>query len=111
MSPIAGALTNTIGYRWTVICGASSVAFGFISSSFATAVWQLYFTYGIFIGGGLITVFLPCLGCTGQWFEKRRGLAVGIGNLNLFIPQILNGSPAISGGGFGTMVLPPVLEY
>ena len=59
--------------------GATLVGLGFFLSTFATHIWVLYFTFGVMVGTGSSFAFLPCIACLAQWFEKRRGLAVGIG--------------------------------
>jgi MFS family permease len=95
-------------------------------SAFCQTTWQLFICYGLLIGFGFSFCYLPTLSNIGQvlyhilhpsiiiiiiiitiicnsnhsnlnqWFVKYRGLATGI---------------AVSGSGFGTLILPIVANY
>ncbi|KAG1049897.1 hypothetical protein G6F43_007801 [Rhizopus delemar] len=58
-------------------------------------MWHLYLTQGLLSGIGASLVWFPCISAAQQWFSKRRGLSVGI---------------AISGSGFGGLVLANVVQ-
>ncbi|RUS17854.1 major facilitator superfamily domain-containing protein [Endogone sp. FLAS-F59071] len=123
----AGALvpmiSSRIGLRATMLIGSTLGAAGLVAASFATSLWQLYFSQGILFGLGTALVYLPALSVPGkcqfalqtvlialvslipyslapnplivaQWFQKKRGLAMGI---------------VISGTGIGGLYLPSMI--
>ena len=47
---LVSAMTNRFGYRKITILGAIVTAVGFVLSSFATEIYQLYITFGILPG-------------------------------------------------------------
>ena len=54
-----------------------------------------FFFFNLIIGVGRALTYTPSLIIVGYYFNKRRGLAVGL---------------ATSGVGFGTFLLPPLIE-
>jgi predicted MFS family arabinose efflux permease len=48
------------------------------ASSFISQLWHLYLIYGLLLSLGISGVNLSCNLTTISWFEKRRGLALGI---------------------------------
>ena len=86
--------------RWSVrgiiaICGGL-MGLGFLLASTAQALWQLYLFYSVIVGVGLGGIFPPLTGLTVRWFDRRRGLAIGIG---------------FAGVGVGIAALPLLAEY
>ncbi|KAG9323427.1 hypothetical protein KVV02_008827 [Mortierella alpina] len=82
---------------WTVLAlGIISATSGFIGASFATAFWHLYITIGLLFGSGGCLVYFTSITVLAQYFNRRRGVVVGI---------------AISGSGIGASVMAPVLRY
>jgi OFA family oxalate/formate antiporter-like MFS transporter len=75
--PVEGYLIDRLGARSVVSVGGLLVAAGWIGSSFANSVGQLYFWYTI--GGvGAGAVYGASIGTALKWFPDRRGLAAGI---------------------------------
>ena len=68
---------------------------GLLLTSQITALWQLYLTFGLIVGGGLSGIFPAGTATTARWFTKQRGLALGL---------------VASGIGIGTLILPPLIE-
>lgn len=96
MGIITGHLQDRFGPRWVIPCGAVLLAAALVLTSRAQELWHFYLIYGILAGTGVNLIgftshsaFLP------KWFERKRGLAVGI---------------AMAGIGFGMMLVVPVLE-
>ena len=94
-SPLGGRLVDRFAARrvilpGTLILGLLLISFKFIS----TSLWQLYFIFLAlgFMGG---TVQVPYLKVVSNWFDKRRGLALGL---------------AMAGIGTGAIVMPPVAQ-
>ena len=84
------------GPRLVMPLGAIIVALGFVGSTWADDITGMYISLGIGVVGGSIfisyighSLFLP------RWFERRRGLAVGI---------------AFSGVGVGAIIMLPAIQ-
>ncbi len=92
----AGYLQDRMGPRIVVPLGAVFLAIALALTSRAQNLWQFQLTYGILAGCGISflgfvshSAFLP------RWFERKRGLALGI---------------AMSGIGFGMLLVVPYVE-
>jgi MFS family permease len=95
-SPFVGRLADRFGPRKVIIpaaiiFGVMLIAFKFIS----TNLWQLYaaFIFAGIIGGAAAPV--PYGKVVSNWFDKRRGLALGV---------------TMIGIGIGAIVMPPALQ-
>lgn len=81
-----GAMADRYG-NGKCVCGGGAVIFlSLFLASYSTKVWHLYITQGFMCGCGFSLAFVAGISVLDQWFEKRRGLAVGI---------------AVSGSGIG----------
>ena len=95
MSITGGWALDRYGPRIIVLLIGLSVGLGLLLTSQTNAAWQLFITYSLFvsvIGATYITV----MGTVSRWFDKKRGLALGI---------------ASSGSGLGTVVMAPFATY
>lgn len=110
---LMGRLANRYSIRWTVIGGASAIAFGLILSS-GGEPWQLYVGHGLFMGFlGNAGLNAPLFVYVSRWFDRRRGSALALissgGYLAGFVwPTIFERSIAIVGWqstmiGFGLL--------
>jgi len=77
--PLLGAWIDKHGPEIVLSGGAIAVAVGFLLTTLASEPWHFYATLGLMVIGGSTAfaynghfVFLP------SWFERRRGLAIGI---------------------------------
>ncbi|XP_040293263.1 monocarboxylate transporter 9 [Bufo bufo] len=77
-SPLCSACVSSFGARPVTIFSSFLVAGGLILSSFAPNVYFLYFSYGFMVGFGCGLLYTATVTVTCQYFEKRRGLALGI---------------------------------
>ncbi|MEQ2197359.1 hypothetical protein XENOCAPTIV_028268, partial [Xenoophorus captivus] len=85
--PICSACVDNFGARPVTIFSGVMVAGGLMLSAFAPNIQFLIFSYGIVVGKEQL-ILPACLGCglvyaatltiTCQYFDKRRGLALGI---------------------------------
>jgi MFS family permease len=95
-SPLAGRLVDRFGARRVILPGTLIFCFLLISFKFiSTSLWQLYV---IFLALGLIgsgTAPVPYLKVVSNWFDRRRGLALGL---------------TMAGVGTGAMVMPPIAQ-
>lgn len=77
VSPQAGRLVDRYGARIVMVAGALIAGIGFVVLSFMGALWQYYVGYAI-VGMGMAgTGQIPTSAVVSNWFEKRRGAAVG----------------------------------
>jgi len=93
---LSGYLQDRYGPRIVIPVGTCILAFALILTSRSNNLWHFYVTYGVLAGASVSlmgftshSAFLP------NWFERKRGLAVGI---------------ATSGIGFGMLVIVPMAE-
>ena len=94
--PLTGYLQDRFGPRIVIPFGAFILALILMVTSQSMRLWHFYVAYGVF-GGASVSLlgftshaaFLP------NWFERKRGLAVGI---------------ASSGIGFGMLFIVPLVE-
>lgn len=79
MGPFAAAFMNQFGLRRVVAAALIMISAGLIGSIFMTEEWQMVALWGVVIGLGTGMTTLV-LGATvaARWFEKRRGLVVGL---------------------------------
>ncbi|MEQ2239819.1 hypothetical protein ILYODFUR_008505 [Ilyodon furcidens] len=77
-SPICSACVDNFGARPVTIFSGVMVAGGLMLSAFAPNIQFLIFSYGIVVGLGCGLVYAATLTITCQYFDKRRGLALGI---------------------------------
>jgi len=78
MGPFAAALIQRFGLRRIVPGALVLMALASASTTYVTQAWQLILTWGVVSGigtGTIASVFAATI--AGQWFRKRRGLAVG----------------------------------
>ncbi|TSS85094.1 Monocarboxylate transporter 9 [Bagarius yarrelli] len=76
--PLCSACVDSFGARLVTIFSGLMVAGGLILSAFAPNIVFLIFSYGIVVGLGCGLVYAATLTITCQYFNKRRGLALGI---------------------------------
>jgi MFS family permease len=96
MSPLIGRMMDRAGPRAVMELGVALMAGGLLLAPLTTQPWHLYATIGVLVGAGSV-----CLGYSGQslflpnWFNRRRGLAMGL---------------AFAGVGIGSITLLPWVQ-
>ena len=78
-TPFIGVMMGRFGPRIAIPLGAVLVAAGLILATVATALWHFYLTLGVLVIGG--SIFISYIGHSmflANWFQRKRGLAVGI---------------------------------
>ena len=88
---VAGGLAEKLGPRLVVGGGVVVMAAGLAGAAMAGSYAMLVIFYGIAVGLGSGSIYIPLLGLIQRWFYKRRGSATGI---------------ATTGVGIGTLVFP-----
>ncbi|KAM5236157.1 monocarboxylate transporter 9 [Ctenodactylus gundi] len=88
-SPVCSLCVSSFGARSVTIFSGFMVAGGLMLSSFAPNIYFLLFSYGIVVGLGCGLLYTATVTITCQYFESRRGLALGListgSSIGLFI--------------------------
>ncbi|CAO3688253.1 unnamed protein product [Umbelopsis ramanniana] len=99
VSPAVHVLKSMYGPKIVLAAGTAVLSLSLILAAFSTQIWHLYLTQGIMYGIGGSLMYTTAMGIAPQWFDKRRGLALGV---------------ATSGSGIGGLIMPfimsPLLE-
>ncbi|KAK3846496.1 MAG: major facilitator superfamily domain-containing protein [Linnemannia gamsii] len=95
-APAIVVLIKVFGTPTVLASGVVCVTTGFVAASFATTAWHLYLTVGFLYGFGGCLMYFTCISVLARYFNKRRGVVVGI---------------AISGSGIGSSVMAPLLHH
>jgi len=90
---LTGRLTDRFGPRIVMTVCGFLLGLGFLLMSQISAIWQLYFFYGVIIAMGHSGGLVPLPSTIAKWFVRRRGIMTGI---------------TVSGIGLGTIVVPPL---
>jgi MFS family permease len=90
---VAGRLADRFGPRVVVAVAGVVLGGGLLLASQATALWQLYVTYGLGLGLATGALYVTGLEVVERWFSRRRGEATGL---------------AVAGVAVGNFVLPPL---
>nr|XP_056706055.1 monocarboxylate transporter 9 [Euleptes europaea] len=77
-SPVCSTCVSAFGARPVTIFSSFMVAGGLMMSSFAPNIYFLFFSYGILVGLGCGLLYTATVTITCQYFDKRRGLALGL---------------------------------
>ncbi|XP_001509038.1 monocarboxylate transporter 9 isoform X1 [Ornithorhynchus anatinus] len=77
-SPVCSLCVSSFGARPVTIFSGFMVAGGLMLSSFAPNLYFLFFSYGIVVGLGCGLLYTATVTITCQYFDNRRGLALGL---------------------------------
>ena len=76
---IAGKLYDRYGPKWVLLISSACFAAGYLLIGRMSSLWEFHFYYGVLAAVGFGGVSVPLLSALiGQWFDKRRGLAISI---------------------------------
>ncbi|KAH6899714.1 major facilitator superfamily domain-containing protein [Thelonectria olida] len=90
-----GPAYDRFGARRIMIPGAFLYLTSFICTSFAHHYWHILLSQGFLFGIRNAMLYYPTAGAIAEWFDKKRGFALGI---------------AISGSSIGGIVWPLIVE-
>ena len=94
---IMGYALDKYGFGFPALVGTLMVSAGAILVSYIDSAWQLYLIYGFMFGlSGQGSLAAPALANIGRWYDKRRGMAVGM---------------ASSGQALAGIIWPPIFGY
>ncbi len=91
-----GWCTDRYGIRLVISAGGFFMVLGALLTSGIQELWQLYVTYGVTFAVGAGAMYVPLMSNASGWFEKRRGLALGM---------------VAAGAGVGTIFFPSTVDY
>ncbi|MFC1964887.1 MFS transporter [Chloroflexota bacterium] len=95
-SLLGGWALDKYGPRIIILIMSLSAGLGLILTSQTNTLWQLFVTYSLFVAMGISATYAVLTSIVSRWFNKKRGLALGI---------------AGSGIGVGAMVMAPFAAY
>ncbi|XP_059138620.1 monocarboxylate transporter 12-like [Physella acuta] len=95
MGPVANAFCSRYSVRTGVLLGGCLMSLALLLNCFATNIYFLFFSHALLGGVGRGLVYAPGLIIVGMYFDKRVGLASGLGT---------------SGVGIGTFLLVPLVQ-
>ncbi|XP_074140980.1 monocarboxylate transporter 9-like [Sminthopsis crassicaudata] len=78
LSPICSLCVSSFGARPVTIFSGFMVAGGLMISAYAPNIYFLFFSYGVVVGLGCGLLYTAAVTITCQYFDKRRGLALGL---------------------------------
>lgn len=73
-----GWLADRFSTRPVALFGAVFLGFSLLLLSYLNTLWQLYLFYCIMGGLGFAAMNVPIITNVGQWFNRNKGLALGI---------------------------------
>ncbi|KAI8638406.1 major facilitator superfamily domain-containing protein [Parasitella parasitica] len=94
MGPLSQIIASRFGIKAVLIIGTLLATLGLELASLSTEIWQLYLTQGVLFGSGASFLYVTAMSTAPLWFDKRRGLALGL---------------ASGGSGIGGLVLPFII--
>lgn len=95
-SLISGRLTDSRGPQFVIALGGVLLGLGIIATSRMSATWHMYVFYGLIASLGMSTAYIPCNTTVVKWFQRKRGLALGL---------------ASSGSSCGILSCPPLASH
>jgi MFS family permease len=79
LGPFAAVLIDRHGIRAVTCAALILVGFGTGAAALATQVWNLTVLWGLMLGVGTgLTALVLAATVTNRWFDKRRGLVIGM---------------------------------
>ncbi|KAK5987507.1 MFS-type transporter pynF [Cladobotryum mycophilum] len=91
---VCGSAFDKWGSRKLMLSGTVICLISFIATSFATKYYQYLLAQGILFGIGNAMLFYPATGAISEWFDQKRGLALGL---------------ALSGASVGGIIWPLIV--
>ena len=86
-----GRMSDRVDIRILLAIGGSGMVLPLLAMAAVQSLWQTYLAHLVLSGFGFAVLYAPLLSATGEWFDRRRGLAVGV---------------VTAGGALGQGVLP-----
>ena len=91
-----GWALDKYGPKVVLLCMGLLTGLSLVLTSRTVAAWQVFLTYSVLLAIGMGPVYVVATSTVSRWFNKKRGLAVGI---------------AGSGEGLGTITMAPLSNF
>lgn len=75
---VMGHFADRYSTRRVVLCGLICLGVSLLLLSTQSALWQFYLFYCLMGGFGSSSLDVPLLANVGHWFERNKGLAIGL---------------------------------
>lgn len=92
----AGWALDRYGPRIVVLLMGLFTGLSLLLTSQTDSLWQLFITYSLLLAMGTGAIYVVPMSAVSRWFDKKRGLALGI---------------ASSGAGLGMLIMAPFATY
>jgi MFS family permease len=90
LRPLVGVLADRVGSRLVALLGITIGGCSLLLTSFAHEPWQFYLSYGVMLAIGYSFVSpVTVTTLVGQWFVKRRSLAMSIGSTGTSLGELI----------------------
>ena len=96
IGPLLGMWVNKYGAKRIMVMGALIMGISFACLGFTFSIYYFYALYFVVAAGQMAIINIPVLTLVSHWFEKRKGLAIGI---------------SVAGYGLGGMAMLPLAAY
>ncbi len=93
---LAGWALDRYGPRIVILLMGLFAGLGLLLTSQTDSLWQLFITYSLLLAMGTGALFVVSMSVVSRWFDKKRGLALGITS---------------SGAGLGPLFMAPFATY
>lgn len=109
LGPLTGYVADRFSVRWMITTGLVGVSILFVLASRVTAAWQLITLFATIAPISMVIAgYVPSQVLVARWFERRRGMAIGLSALGqsmagAILPPIL--AIALPALGWRTMFL------
>ncbi|KAJ2996267.1 hypothetical protein HDV02_006664 [Globomyces sp. JEL0801] len=74
----SGLIIDQFGHQFLCVIGGILIIISYVLASYSTEYWQLLLTQGILFGMGCAISYFPGMTIISHWFNKRKGVAIGI---------------------------------
>ncbi len=93
---VIGRLADRFSARTVILTGSAALGVILVSARVVgSQLWQLYLLYGLLAATGAATTSVPYALVVSRWFNRRRGLALGL---------------MMIGMGMGAILVPPIAQ-
>lgn len=90
LSPFAGQAIDRFDLRWLIIIGSTCMAAALALTSVSSTLWQIQVLFAtLMVAGLLLAGPLAAQTLAARWFDRRRGLALGLSTIGTSIGGFL----------------------
>src|SRR5262245_61126931 len=88
--PVVGRLADRWGPRWVLVVGVALVGVGTALGAVVTQFWHFFLTVGVIAAIGSSAAAAPVAATVAtRWFERHRGLVLGINGAGMAAGQLV----------------------